>query len=69
MITAYFMLSYLGVLKLKAFCRCCIVLDVTYTLDTVHHLRLKGLQCFGKWICLCLQVGKGEPTLASPGSS
>jgi hypothetical protein len=65
MITAHFILSYSSILKLTAFLYC-ILIDVTYILDTVHHLRLKNLQCFGEWICLHLQIEKGEPTVVSP---
>jgi hypothetical protein len=53
---------------LDAFVGRAVALDIMDILDTVHHLRLMDPQCFGDWICLCLQVGRGfgEPTLIGP---
>lgn len=43
-------------------------LDIIGVLDIVLHHRLTDPQCFGDWICLCLQVGREfeEPTLIGP---
>jgi hypothetical protein len=44
------------------------LLDITDIWDIVSWLRLKKSQCFGDWICLCLQVvrRKGRPAVLVP---